>query len=102
MEKLFKKQMTTLGHIVRAVENFKRIGQAKITRDGVETKAVILDRKWDAFQKLYEQIEEGAPKEDMNPPYVKIDDTYAIIKGPFLDYACAYYSRSFDSTASEN
>lgn len=74
------------------MEYRERICQAKITRRVVETKAEILDRKWEVFQPLHEQIGENATKEDLSAPYLKTDvyslteDAYAINKGQFEDY----------------
>ena len=69
MDEFLKKQERTSGHMQRAYENLRRLGQANITRGVVEANISVLDIKWDAFVKMHEQIEDCATDEDAKGSY---------------------------------
>ena len=96
MDEFLKKQDRTSGHIQRAYENLKRLGQANITRGKIEAKISVLDTKWDTFGKKHEQIEDCATDEDKKGSYftseffARTEDSYLLNKGKFLYMICQF------------
>ena len=93
MQKLIEKQERLSGHISRAVETLKWIGQANITLGVIETKAAVVETKWQAFQETHELIEDSAISEEkkkmpyfVQDVYPNTEDAYATNRGKLLDY----------------
>ncbi|KMQ86040.1 hypothetical protein RF55_15095 [Lasius niger] len=93
IEDLIHNQIELHGHISRMVENLRKLGQANITSDAVESRLTSLENHWSRFEEQHTTLVTVHRDAVRNLDYKKkdyigtVEDTYLTQKGILLDYA---------------